>query len=374
MIEGVGAHFEAGRFFMPSLRSSVVCALIIFGGVLVFSGGRLSGQGSEKGDKVRFTTVDGVEIQGTFFQAPRAKSPAVLLLHNMGEDSRKKVWVNLAEELQKNNFSVLTFDFRGHGLSKTVDPTEFWKYPINRSLVKGGDRKGTEIDFQNMKPAYYPVMVNDIAAARAFLEARNDANDCNVSSLILVGAESGATLGALWLNSEWTRFQQDTFFPHAIYKNPEGKDVIAAIWLTGSGKLGSRTLSLAQLLDVPARVGKTPIVFFYGDGDSNGKKLAQACEKAIKGTKKDDFKYTAAVEIKGSKLTGSALLQKSLGTDTAIIDYLKDVVEAKGNAFALREFRKNYYIWKLAGNFQPAKDFPNERLLKFDTYEKFLTK
>ena len=49
-----------------------------------------------KGDKVRFTTVDGVEIQGLFYQGKKRNAPTVMMLHALGEDSRKKAWASLA--------------------------------------------------------------------------------------------------------------------------------------------------------------------------------------------------------------------------------------------------------------------------------------
>src|SRR5436190_2175959 len=72
------------------------------------------------GEKVRFSTADGVTIYGTFFKGPRA-APVVLMLHPLGpgENRNKKNWVDLAKTLQKD-FSVLTFDFRGHGDSVDV--------------------------------------------------------------------------------------------------------------------------------------------------------------------------------------------------------------------------------------------------------------
>lgn len=328
-----------------------------------------------KGEKVRFHTVDGVEIVGTFYPSARGKAPAVILLHALGDKSNTDAWTNLALELKKK-YSVLAFDFRGHGNSKNLsDAPEFWKHPINKNNVKGAP-KATEIDYQNFNKAYYPVLINDIAAARAYLEGRNDARDCNTSSMVIIGAETGATLGAIWLNSEWLRYQQlgGGFAPAQFNKTSEGKDIIAAIWLTPTAKLGSRTLSLAQTLDLPGRIGKTPMTFLYGDADANGKTVAKACEKAIKGTDpKGDYKYTAAVKIPDTKLAGSNLLQKSTGTTKSIMDYLEDVVDYKGNAWAERDFRKSFYVWRM-GSIVPAKSSPTEKLLVFDTYEKFIPK
>ncbi|MBI3411688.1 MAG: hypothetical protein HY040_25440 [Planctomycetes bacterium] len=329
-----------------------------------------------KGEKVRFHTVDGVEIVGTYYPSARGKAPAVILLHALGDHSRTNAWTNLAVELQKK-YSVLAFDFRGHGNSKNLsDATEFWKHPINKNNVKGAP-KGTEIDYQNMRKEYFPALINDIAAARAYLEGRNDARDCNTSSMIVIGAESGATLGAIWLNSEWLRYQQLSggFAPTQLNKTPEGKDVIAAIWLTPTTKLGSRTVSLSQILDLPARIGKTPMTFLYGDADASGKTIAKGCEKAIKGADaKGDYKYTAAVKIPDSKLAGANLLQKSTGTTKSIMEYLEDVVDFKGNAWAERDFRKSFYVWRMGNSLVNAKTAPTEKLLAFDTYEKFIPK
>ena len=52
-----------------------------------------------------------------------------------------------------------------------------------------------------------PVLINDIAAVKCFLDRKNDTGACNTSSTILLGAETGATLGAIWLNAEWRRYK-----------------------------------------------------------------------------------------------------------------------------------------------------------------------
>src|SRR5262249_48168274 len=78
-----------------------------------------------KGEKVRFPTADGVEIVGTYYPSARSKAPVAILLHALGDKSGTNAWKGLAEELQKK-YSVLAFDFRGHGNSKNLsDPVEF---------------------------------------------------------------------------------------------------------------------------------------------------------------------------------------------------------------------------------------------------------
>src|SRR5207253_3190355 len=43
------------------------------------------------------------------------------------------------------------------------------------------------------------------AAAKVFLDRKNDSGECDSSHVIVVGAESGGTLGAMWIYSEWQR-------------------------------------------------------------------------------------------------------------------------------------------------------------------------
>src|SRR5207249_1400264 len=109
-------------------------------------------------------------------------------------------------------------------------------------------------------------------------------------------------------------------------------------------------------------------VFMYSDADMPGKTIATGVVKAWKGTgKKEDKKYayTAAVPIKGGgKLAGSGLLQKSLGTDEAITQYIKDVAEAKGQEWGERDFRKTQYVWIMSGSGTPfTATLPTEKTL-----------
>src|SRR5262245_31417200 len=86
-------------------------------------------QAQDKGEKVRVTTVDGVELNALLYACKDAKiknPPTILMLHPIGESSSKKPWVGLAETL-RSKATVMTFDFRGHGLSNEISPELFWK-------------------------------------------------------------------------------------------------------------------------------------------------------------------------------------------------------------------------------------------------------
>lgn len=69
---------------------------------------------------VKFESADKVEIAGTFYESPKANSPAVLLLHQWG--SSRKSYDAFAKQLQAKGFDVLAIDGRGFGEStKTTD-------------------------------------------------------------------------------------------------------------------------------------------------------------------------------------------------------------------------------------------------------------
>src|SRR5262245_26381536 len=95
--------------------------------------GSASAAEDAQSDRVSFSACDGVELSGTFYPSPRGKKDkdaVVLLLHDF--DHRKGGgshgdWDKLAEKLQKEGYSVLSFDFRGFGGSKSVRD-DFWKF------------------------------------------------------------------------------------------------------------------------------------------------------------------------------------------------------------------------------------------------------
>src|SRR5262245_3026593 len=363
----VGAHICSRRKPMLRLPRLLLVALTV-GSVSLLPTTQAQ---EEKGrtDKVRFQTIDGVDLHGTFYPSGKSNPPTVLLLHAVGENSKKKGWVHLAEELQKKGFAVLTFDFRGHGQStEIVEPNKFWEAPPNRMYMKHLG-KGTSLTDKDITPGYAPILCNDIAAARSFLDRMNDKGTCNASNLIVIGADTGASLGAIWLYGEWHRHRckppPPNLIPGAPFPLiidsaiPEGNDVIACVWISANpkftlGKQPPRSVNLAGLLTIPAKNKATPMIFMYSQEDGPGKKLAVDLENKLvkeKGKPKDEkYRFTAAAEVPKTKLTGSELLQKSLGTAEQITEYLQGVVEAKGNEWYERAFLKTPYAWKMINN------------------------
>lgn len=311
-----------------------------------------------KAEKVVIKTADGVELHGSFYPTAKRNTPTILMLHALGKDSRNAEWQALAEAMAKKGYAVLTFDFRGHGNSTKVNPQEFWLNPtnaVNRTMVSGFNQlKPKElVEFKDFKsrPGYFPYLVNDIAAAKVFLDRKNDAGECNTHSLVLVGADAGAALGGLWLRSEWMRYGvMNNGFQTVANKNPEGKDVIAALWLSPSPYVGSQPVDYRSLLGLQG-LKTTPMVFAYGDGDQSAKNVSKTSEPFFKGDKKSpSYKLTWAFEVKGAKkLRGSDLLKSSLGLTEQLVEYIDQLAESRTENWAEQSLGKSNFAWVIPG-------------------------
>jgi alpha-beta hydrolase superfamily lysophospholipase len=333
-------------------------------GSIFFSSQASFAQADKEGTskEVKFDTVDQVELKGSFYPSTAGKdAPCVLLLHKL-MTGKKERWDKLAAALQKKGYAVLAFDFRGHGESTSVSP-DFWKFPHNQKglAFKTGDSKST-IHHQDFRAADYALyLVNDIAAAKAFLDRRNDEGACNSANLIVMGEDDGAALGAMWLASEFNRYRATSLFP--VIKqdgSSEGKKVAAAVWLSISPRISSgRAGSVPANLNTWFRdAHKVPMAFLYGEADSSGESLAKSYVRLLRsGTKNPDKateKLTDSKAVKGgAKLQGTDLF-KAEGADQLILNYLETLKNEKKltNEYEKRDFDSNNYVWKF-GNAKP---------------------
>jgi len=358
--------------------------------VCLVAGGGVAGARAEdkkdrpKSERVHFETVDQVELNGTFWPSTKGrKAPCVILLHKLGKGSHEEGWDLLGDELAKKGFAVLSFDFRGHGDSNKIG-AGFWKYPFNRDLVKykgtSGGKPPEVLNLGDFKPAYWPFLVNDITAARTFLERKNDSGECNISNLILIGAEDGATLGVLWLASESRRYRllpgdrpdlPPRLNPPKLNAKPEAKDVIGCVWLSMSTSIG-RT-SVAGVLpgwlqdvgkedaaDPRAPRRKVPMAFLYGKEDGDSARLAKGWVRLLKTPGKSEDIFERAIEG-GGKVRGSPLLKvkEDEGTVAQVVaeGYLAKVVEHGNNEWEKRETERHPFVWAFPRQRIQAKNF-----------------
>jgi hypothetical protein len=292
---------------------------------------------SAEPERVRFITADYAEIQGLYYPSDKGiKGAPVLLIHPLGGSIEMAGFSDLAKKLQEKGFAVLTFDFRGHGSSLNVMP-QFWSAEMTNQGLKGyrASKPKTTISHNDFRTAANIVsMMNDIAGAKRFLDTKNDASECNSARTFVVGIGSGATLGAVWLSSEWKRRAVKSGFPLVNSNQMEGHDIAGAVWLSMASSVGTSqarwTPRLESYLTVPSVRDNVPMLFLYGDQDTKAASLAKSLHSAmLRGVKDKKMKeLMQAVGLKETKLAGAELLGKpSLKTEETIGAYMTQVLE-----------------------------------------------
>jgi hypothetical protein len=294
-------------------------------------------------ERVKFYSYDQVELHGSFYMGDLGKkSPCVILLHALGASSDQEGWADLARKLQKEHFAVLAFDFRGHGESVNVQPTTFWLDPLGINRTLKGYQPGkprdqiSYKDFRNRD--HYLNLVQDIAAAKRYLDQRNDSGDCNSSNVCVIGAEGGAVLGALWIYSEWQRHPVTPLLlpGNANPNRLEGEDITCAVWLSITNQVGvgsyKYNVPVESWLRNPVK-DKVPMFFVYGKQDSKAARYAHHLfVNVLHADQKDNvkLKYTTERGIENTKLAGRDLLKPSLPTEDLICTYVTKVFGDKG--------------------------------------------
>ena len=304
-----------------------------------------------------FLTADGVRLKGLFHKATKnvdkQGGAVVVLLYPPGADRTmtKGAWDGLAAQLNDEGFHVFRFDWRGHGKSTDIqDPQAFWKNPVtgpwNNKYIKGANKKPVKNDLNakaDINPRYFPVYVNDLAAARTYLDQKNDEGAINSSSIYLIGAGDAATLGMMWLAGEWVRpavhpllggtAQYELVPSTPVANNLEaGKDVAGAIWLTPAKSTVIPDRAVRDWVNRAPRLrDNNPMLFLYGDKDTAGIQAGKMffdevlVAKGNKGVGVKPLEQTFLVPVEKAKtLSGVALLGQNaqLQTEDKIVKYL----------------------------------------------------
>ena len=122
---------------------------------------------------VTIESPDGVKLIGTFFEAAKPKSPALLLLHQWQSDRHS--FDDFARRMQTRGFAVLSIDGRGFGEStKKTDG----------SAVTAGR---TDADVKGM--------LSDVGAAFDFLAKQKNVDPARIG---IVGASYGSSLALIY--------------------------------------------------------------------------------------------------------------------------------------------------------------------------------
>jgi hypothetical protein len=230
---------------MTKLISRTGIMVLIAGSALLSSARNCSGQPAEP-SVVRIETADGLNLWGKWFQGGKSnKSDTVIMVHAYGKECSKGPWEDLAKALQKEDFSVVMFDMRGHGESAKSLALNDWKkfcdeqYNKYSGYALNPKASTQEIRREKFNAAYYPYLINDLAAVRRFVDKKNDSSNCNSGRIFIIAEGSICPLVMMWASTEFLR---NGVYPAVVGANapehPAGKDIAGMIFLSWANSAG----------------------------------------------------------------------------------------------------------------------------------------
>jgi len=207
---------------------------------------------------VGFGTSDGLSLNGYWFQgaALDKQRPDAVMMFPAPGNKVNDAWIGLANDLSKKNFSVLVFDWRGAGMNAPdtagsrifEDKLKFWNELYNKQLLmrsratvedKGLDYKTLVLKSEGIH-RYRDFMLNDLLAARFYLDKQNDNGKCNTNRVWIVTEKEGSQLSLGFIASEFLRSSihepKGNLLDVRRQFKPAGKDYVGLTVLSpGSG-------------------------------------------------------------------------------------------------------------------------------------------
>lgn len=359
---------------MQSFWRAALAASLLGSALALLPAGVAVAQQDAKPKSVKFKSADGVNLNGNFYPAggKTNRNAVVMLLHDFdsknGGSSAQAGWSELATKLQSEGYAVLSFDFRGFGDSKDISKEVFWddkKFPLNGTKYVSRKAKLPEaIDAKDFRPGYYVALVNDVAAAKAYLDRANDRKEVNSSNVIVIGAGQGAAVGSMWVANECIRRRDKNVkaFGAVNLAEPESQYVAACIWLSISPKIENRLVGglngpMNKWLTNAARTHKIPMGFYHGKEDAAGDKLADQLVKTIKNNAKD--LEVGSVAVAGTKAAGNKLLDTK--TNEQIAKQITQLMTKRGNLEATDKNVVESAYYYVLQNKQPDLRQPSKK-------------
>lgn len=295
---------------------------------------------------VGFGTSDGLSLSGYWFQgtATDKQQPDAVMMFPSPDGKVNDAWIALAKSLSEKNFSVLLFDWRGVGANGVEgagsrileDKDKFWKEPFNGNMLMRSKKiiEDKGLDWKQLRSAsvskmnYKHFMLNDLLAARFFLDQQNDAGRCNTNRIWIVSEKDGASAGLGFIAAEFQRNsiydpKQNVFDVNDQFK-PAGKDYAGFVALS-LGAPGNMTATgdaifrgalpangnqnvLSAMEHLESRLAMV-MINQKGTGGGAMAVVRKAAPKVRTDEMKERFKYLQEFETKAAKVpTGIDLI------------------------------------------------------------------
>jgi hypothetical protein len=172
---------------------------------------------------VGISTSDGLSLNAYWYQgtALEKNPPDAVLMFPAPGNKVTDSWIALAKALSEKNFSVLLMDWRGCGMNAAdtagsrvlAEKETFWRELYNQKLLKSSlktiEDKGLDYKMLRAKNDghwyYTDFMLNDLLAARFYLDRQNDNGKCNSGRIWIVTEKDGGPTGLAFIASEFMR-------------------------------------------------------------------------------------------------------------------------------------------------------------------------
>jgi hypothetical protein len=324
---------------------------------------------------VSIPTADGYKLAGTLYAAPAdSKGPCVLMLHDVGfgiQGRKGRDWLSLATALQKQGCSVLTFDFRGFGDNRTsaeLLPATFFRRPANALLLRTGMFLGPRggrgqvqqsvINSNFFTNQYLPWLVQDVVAARLWLDLQHDAGKVNSSNLVLIAEGESTRLGAVWLATESRRYKTGVLVPGvapgmSLY---ESRDLRGAVWIDvrPTGRVpapGDLPVVRKQLAGEKAW---PPMLFLYNQNVTTEAQVNVWAKAFRQADRAPAGKKGIAAAVGPFAGVGSLLSKAGVSRD--VRDFVAAVAKSGDmKPAARRNVQAGEYVWQIGGATRRAK-------------------
>lgn len=267
-------------------------------------------QGSQTKD---LTTSDGVYLSARYWSPAKAdrNTPVIILLHMRGEPHSQRDWYPFAAALKEAGFAVVTFDFRGHADSRTVD-RKLYKSPREanesekasrtkqrrsyadsqstrrRPEAEKGDKIQQASEFVSGRDIRF--LTEDLNTVMGFLVEQNNAEKINLHRLGIVAAgDMSCNVVIQWLAEAEPRSESGEYDVNALV-------LISPSW-------GYKGLALPAASMLGEGDGTLPILMAFGDKSvhrADAEKLARTYKLfpldlgAAEGSEKKEKKSTAS--------------------------------------------------------------------------------
>jgi hypothetical protein len=316
-------------------------------------------------------TSDGLSLNGYFFRGvtiDKQQPDAVIMVPAPGSKINE-AWISLAQALSKKNFSVLLMDWRGCGLNgpdgigagaRVVEDTnKFWKERYNGELLMKGQKgtiesKGLAYDKIQRSDARIRYMdfalMNDLQAARFFLDKQNDSGKCNTSRTWIISEKDGASVALAFIAAEFqrnTKYDPKTnIFDTSLQFKSAGKDYAGIVALSYSPSNTSANLVYRNAMPTVGAneyvkdgrnhlTDRLAMVLLFNKKEGAGHSKSLTASVGVTGTEDDmkkKYKYLKEFDSKAAAtVTGISLIDPmdSLGVKKYIEEALVGISKAQ---------------------------------------------